>query len=82
MIRFYVGGLIEISHSPLGYFDLQLLGTLDSNEIISYLDLSGNLIDEHLISKIDKIMSQSQTRARLPQIMQIDISLILGISFL
>merc|ERR1712085_138335 len=45
-----------------------LLGTLDSNETIIYLDLSGNLIEEHLMNEIDEIMSQRQNRARLPQI--------------
>jgi len=59
---------MEISHFLLGYFNLQLLGTLDSNETIIYLDLSGNLIEEHLMNEIDEIMSQRQNRARLPQI--------------
>lgn len=45
-----------------------LLGLLDSNETIIFLDLRGNLIDEHLMNEIDEIVSQRQIRAGLPQI--------------
>jgi len=45
-----------------------LLGTLDSNETIIFLDLSGNLIGEPLMNEINSVMAQRQVRAGLPQI--------------
>ena len=42
-------------NTPLS--DMQLLGTLDSNTTISYIDLSDNSIDDKLMSEIDAITS-------------------------
>lgn len=42
---------------------LQLLGTLDSNTTIAYIDLSDNQIDDHLMDEIDAITSSRQSRS-------------------
>lgn len=41
---------------------MQLLGTLDSNTTISYIDLSDNSIDDKLMSEIDAITSSRGSR--------------------
>lgn len=45
-----------------------LLATLESNETIIFLDLSGNIIDENLMNEVDELLSPRQIRAGLPQI--------------
>jgi len=40
-----------------------LLGTLDSNLTITYLDLSGNQVDPYLINEIESIVSSRQSRS-------------------
>lgn len=43
----------------------QLLGTLDSNKTLAYLDLSGNPIDPYLLNEIDSIVSSRQSRSKV-----------------
>ncbi len=41
---------------------MQLLGTLDSNNTLSHVDLSGNRIDERLLLELDSINSSRNIR--------------------
>ena len=59
---------VNLTITPLSWRCLggiQLLGTLDSNTTVSYVDLSGNPIDGYLLNEIDAINSSRNSSANL-----------------